>query len=62
VRITTAFLDLNDKLLDLRGRVGRQTTINDGNFGIFDGAKVSYRFPPVLDGSRHRGHAGRHFR
>jgi hypothetical protein len=46
VRITTAFLDLNDKLLDLRGRVGRQTTINDGNFGIFDGAKVSYRFLP----------------
>ena len=46
VRITTAFLDLNDKLLDLRGRLGRQTTINDGNFGIFDGAKVSYRFAP----------------
>ena len=46
VRLTTAFLDLNDKLLDLRGRVGRQTTINDGNFGIFDGAKVSYRFLP----------------
>ncbi len=46
VRITTAFLDLNDKLLDLRGRLGRQTTINDGNFGTFDGAKVSYRFAP----------------
>jgi len=46
VRITTAFLDLNDKLLDLRGRVGRQTTINDGNFGTFDGAKVAYRFAP----------------
>ena len=46
VRITTAFLDLNDKLWDVRGRVGRQTTINDGNFGIFDGAKVSYRFAP----------------
>ena len=46
VRLTTAFIDLNDKLLDLRGRVGRQTTINDGNFGIFDGAKVSYRFLP----------------
>jgi hypothetical protein len=46
VRITTAFFDLNDKLLDLRGRLGRQTTINDGNFGVFDGAKVSYRFAP----------------
>ena len=46
VQITTAFLDLNDKLLDLRGRLGRQTTINDGNFGTFDGARVSYRFAP----------------
>ncbi len=46
VRITTLFVDLNDKLLDLRGRLGRQTTINDGNFGTFDGAKVSYRFAP----------------
>jgi hypothetical protein len=46
VRITTAFLDLNDKLLNLRGRVGRQTTINDGNFGTFDGAALSYRFAP----------------
>jgi tetratricopeptide (TPR) repeat protein len=46
VRITTAFLDLNDKLLDLRGRIGRQTTINDGIFGTFDGAAVSYRFLP----------------
>jgi tetratricopeptide (TPR) repeat protein len=47
VRITTLFLDLNDKLLDLRGRLGRQTTINDGNFGTFDGAKLSYRFAPA---------------
>jgi len=46
VRITTAFLDVNDKLWDLRGRIGRQTTINDGNFGVFDGARVSYRFLP----------------
>jgi tetratricopeptide (TPR) repeat protein len=46
VRITTLFLDLNDKLLDLRGRLGRQTTINDGNFGTFDGARISYRFAP----------------
>ena len=46
VRITTAFLDLNDKLLGLRGRVGRQTTVSDGIFGTFDGASVSYRFAP----------------
>ena len=46
VRITTAFLDVNDKLWDLRGRIGRQTTINDGNFGVFDGARVSYRVAP----------------
>ena len=62
VRITTAFLDLNDKLLDLRGRVGRQTTINDGNFGIFDGAKVSYRFLPSWTVRATAGHASRQFR
>jgi hypothetical protein len=46
VRITTAFIDLNDKLLGIRGRVGRQTTVADGIFGTFDGAAVSYRFAP----------------
>jgi tetratricopeptide (TPR) repeat protein len=46
VRITTAFLDLNDKLLGLRGRVGRQTTVGDGIFGTFDGAALSYHFAP----------------
>jgi len=46
VRITTAFFDLNDKLLGLRGRVGRQTTVADGVFGTFDGASVSYNFAP----------------
>lgn len=46
VRVTTAFLDLNDKLLGLRGRVGRQTTVLDGIFGTFDGAALSYRFAP----------------
>jgi hypothetical protein len=46
VRVTTAFLDLGDKLLGLRGRVGRQTTVADGIFGTFDGASVSYRFAP----------------
>jgi hypothetical protein len=46
VRITTAFLDLNDKLLGLRGRVGRQTTVADGIFGTFDGATLSYNFAP----------------
>jgi tetratricopeptide (TPR) repeat protein len=46
VRITTAFLDLGDKLLGLRGRVGRQTTVADGIFGTFDGAALSYHFAP----------------
>jgi len=46
VRITTAFLDLGDKLLGLRGRLGRQTTVADGIFGTFDGAALSYRFAP----------------
>jgi len=46
VRISTAFLDLGDKLLGLRGRVGRQTTVADGIFGTFDGAALSYHFAP----------------
>jgi hypothetical protein len=46
VRVTTAFLDLDDKLLDVRGRLGRQTTVADGIFGTFDGASVSYHFAP----------------
>jgi hypothetical protein len=41
--VTTAFLDLNDKLLGLRGRVGRQTSTADGIFGTFDGASLAYR-------------------
>jgi hypothetical protein len=44
--VSTAFFDLNDKLLGLRGRIGRQTTVADGIFGTFDGAAVSYRFAP----------------
>jgi len=46
VRITTAFLDLGDKLLGVRGRLGRQTTVADGIFGTFDGATVAYHFAP----------------
>jgi hypothetical protein len=46
VRVTTAFLDLGDKLLGLRGRLGRQTTVADGIFGTFDGAALSYHFAP----------------
>lgn len=44
--VTTAFLDLSDKLLGLRGRIGRQTTVADGIFGTFDGAAIAYRFAP----------------
>jgi hypothetical protein len=46
VYITTAFLDLNDKLLGWRGRVGRQTTAADGIFGTFDGATLAYHLTP----------------
>jgi hypothetical protein len=42
VYITTAFLDLDDKLLGWRARVGRQTTIADGIFGTFDGGQLAY--------------------
>lgn len=46
VRITTAFFDLNDRLLGLRTRVGRQTATADGIYGIFDGGSVAYQFHP----------------
>ena len=44
--VTTAFLDLSDKLLGLRGRLGRQSSFTDGVFGTYDGASASYRFAP----------------
>jgi tetratricopeptide (TPR) repeat protein len=46
VRISTAFIDLDDKLLGIKGRLGRQNTVADGIFGTFDGATVSYHFAP----------------
>lgn len=46
VRITTAFFDLDDRLLGLRGRLGRQTAVTDGIFGTFDGGALSYQFAP----------------
>jgi tetratricopeptide (TPR) repeat protein len=55
VRITTAFFDLNDKLWDLRARIGRQTSNADGIFGTFDGATLQYQLMP---GWTVRGTAG----
>ncbi|MGH8138755.1 MAG: SPOR domain-containing protein [Steroidobacteraceae bacterium] len=46
VRITTAFFDLDDRLLGLRGRLGRQTATTDGTFGTFDGGALAYQFAP----------------
>jgi hypothetical protein len=46
VRVTTAFFDLDDKLLGLRARIGRQTATTDGIFGIFDGAMLQYQLEP----------------
>lgn len=46
VHVTTAFLDLSDKLIGARGRLGRQTSFADGVFGTYDGASASYRFAP----------------
>jgi hypothetical protein len=46
VYITTAFLDLDDKLLGWRARVGRQTTTADGIFGTFDGGQLAYHVTP----------------
>jgi hypothetical protein len=46
VRITTAFFDLNDKLMGLRTRIGRQTATTDGIFGTFDGVMLQYALLP----------------
>ena len=46
VRVTTAFFDLDDKLLGLRARIGRQTATTDGIFGTFDGAMLQYQLEP----------------
>jgi hypothetical protein len=47
VYITTAFLDLDDKLWGWRARVGRQTTLADGVFGTFDGGQLAYHLAPA---------------
>ncbi len=44
--VSAAYLELNDKLLGIRGRVGRQTALADGVFGTFDGARLTYEFAP----------------
>lgn len=46
IRMTTAFIDLNDKLTGLRTRIGRQTATMDGIFGTFDGAMLQYSIVP----------------
>jgi hypothetical protein len=46
VRVTTALFDLDDKLLGLRARIGRQTATTDGIFGTFDGAMLQYQLEP----------------
>ena len=45
-RITTAFFDITDRVTEVRARVGRQTTTDDGIFGTFDGGTVSYQVRP----------------
>jgi len=40
-RITTAYIDLNDRVSGLHGRFGRQTLTTDGIFGIFDGLALA---------------------
>lgn len=46
IRVTTAFIDLNDKLTGLRTRLGRQTATTDGIFGTFNGAMLQYSIVP----------------
>jgi hypothetical protein len=45
-RVTTAFFDISDRVTEVRARVGRQTSTDDGIFGTFDGGTVSYQLFP----------------
>ncbi len=42
-RTTAAFVELDDRSLGLSGRLGRQTLVNQGTLGLFDGIAVGYQ-------------------
>jgi hypothetical protein len=42
-RTSTAYVELDDRLLGLSGRVGRQSLASQGDIGLFDGVYVGYQ-------------------
>jgi hypothetical protein len=45
-RTTAAYVELDDRSWGLSGRLGRQTLVNQGNLGLFDGITVGYQASP----------------
>jgi hypothetical protein len=47
-RTTAAFVELDDRTSGLSGRLGRQTLVNQGTLGLFDGIAVGYQINPKI--------------
>jgi SPOR domain len=47
-RTTAAFVELDDRSWGLSGRLGRQTLVNQGTLGLFDGLAVGYQINPQI--------------
>lgn len=47
-RTSAAYLEVDDTRLNLTGRVGRQSLVNEGAIGLFDGVYVSYHVAPKI--------------
>jgi tetratricopeptide (TPR) repeat protein len=47
-RTNIAYVELDDRVRGLSGRVGRQSLASQGNIGLFDGVYVGYQLAPKL--------------
>jgi tetratricopeptide (TPR) repeat protein len=47
-RTSAAYLEVDDTRLSLTARVGRQSLVNEGSIGLFDGVYVSYQVAPKI--------------
>ncbi len=55
-RTTAAFVALDDRASGLGGRLGRQTLVNQGTLGLFDGIALSYQINPKISVSAAGGY------
>lgn len=55
-RTTAAFVELDDRSWGLSGRLGRQTLVNQGTLGLFDGLAVGYQINPKFSVSAAGGY------